>query len=259
LTDAPIVRMVRARTYLRAAPAGGSQSFFIKADDGENYLLKRQTNPQGLHVLVNEIIGSTIARLMDAPVPESVLIEVELEFLAVAGLPPGMTTGLHFGCKEIHGLVGPVRNLIPDVSNTDQFVNVIASDAVLNNTDRNNPGNFVIREVSDSPRRLEFIAIDYGHSFGCAWDESIVNQSAWCGNFLPEMKPFVSGEHPFAGASKAATQIPQGTIDAVVNVIPPSWSLSVPKSTAIRQYLLTRLQTVDQLLESQKVHFPHWK
>jgi hypothetical protein len=106
LSDAQVVRVVRARTYLRQAPAGGSQSFFIKADDGENYLLKRQTNPQGLHTLINEIIGSTIARLLGTPVPESVLVEVEPEFLAVAGLPVGVTTGLHLGSKEIEGRLG---------------------------------------------------------------------------------------------------------------------------------------------------------
>jgi hypothetical protein len=83
-------------------------------------------------------------------------------------------------------------------------VNVIASDAVIDNSDRNNPGNFVIRVISDSPRHFEFIAIDYGHSFRHAWDKSIVNRTGWCGNFLPEMKPFVAGEHPFAGVSETS-------------------------------------------------------
>ena len=31
--------MVKARTYLRPAPGGGSQSFFIKADDGGTFLV----------------------------------------------------------------------------------------------------------------------------------------------------------------------------------------------------------------------------
>jgi hypothetical protein len=67
------------------------------------------------------------------------------------------------------------------------------------------------------------------------------------------MKPFVSGELPFAGAVEACKNIQKGTIDTIVDAIPATWSLSAPKSTAIRQYLLNRLQTVDQLLIVQKV------
>lgn len=75
MPDTPIVRVVKARTYLRPAPGGGSQSFFIKADDGADYLLKYQSNPQGIQTLINEVIGSSIARLVGAPTSESVLIE----------------------------------------------------------------------------------------------------------------------------------------------------------------------------------------
>jgi hypothetical protein len=258
LLDPPIVRVVKARIYIGPAPAGSSQSFFVKADDGETYLLKNQTNPQGINTLVNEVIGSSIARLTGAPTAESVLIEVEPDFLAVSNLP-GVPLGLHFGSKCVADIVGPAKAMIPLVDNTHQFVHVVTSDVVTNNSDRNNPGNFLIRVIAENPRRLEFIAIDFGHCFGHAWDESIVNQSGWCGNMLPEMNPFIAGTQPFAGPVDACKKIPKGTVDAIVDAIPASWNLSAPKSTAIRQYLLNRLQTVDQLLEAHRGSFPNWK
>ena len=258
MPDAPIVRVVKARTYLRPASGGGSQSFFIKADDGAEYLLKNQANPQGLHTLVNEVIGSSIARLAGAPTPESVLIEVEPDFLAVSNLP-NVPAGLHFGSKCILDMVGPARAMIPQVSKTHQFAHVIASDAVTNNSDRNNNGNFLIRVADQATRRLEFIAIDFGHCFGHTWDASIVNQTGWCGSMLSEMVPFIAGEQPFAEPIKACKRISQGTVDAIVDAIPASWNLTAPKCTAMRQYLLNRLQTIDQLLEAHRGSFPTWK
>ncbi len=257
LPDAPIVRVVKARTYLRPAPAGGSQSFFVKADDGADYLLKSQSNPQGVYTLVNEIIGSSIARLAGAPTSESVLIEVEPDFLAVSNLP-GVPAGLHFGSKCVADIVGPARAMIPLVSNTRQFVHVVASDVVTDNNDRNNIGNFLIRVIAENPRRLEFIAIDFGHCFLHNWDESILKRTGWCGNMLPEMSQFIAGEQPFAEPIKNCKNIPKSTVDAIVDAIPASWNLSVPKSTAIRQYLLNRLQTVDQLLAAHRGSFPNW-
>jgi hypothetical protein len=75
---------------------------------------------------------------------------------------------------------------------------------------------------------------------------------------LPEMKPFVTGDHPFAGAVEACKKILSGTLDTIVDMVPATWNLSVAKSTAIRQYLMNRLQTVDQLLEAHRGSFPNW-
>ena len=200
---------------------------------------------------MNEVIGSSIARLTGAPTSESVLIDVEPDFLAISKLP-GVPAGLHFGSKCIVDLIGPAKAMIPLVSNTHQFAHVITSDVVTNDSDRNNAGNFLIRVVADNPRRLEFIAIDFGHCFGHTWDESIVNQTGWCGNMLRKMNSFIDGEQPFAEPVKICKEIPQGTVEAIVDAIPSSWNLTAPKSTAIREYLLKRLNESIELLETHE-------
>ena len=207
--------------------------------------------------LVNELIGSSIARLVGVPAPVSVLIDVEPAFLAVAGLP-SLSAGLHFGSKFVADVVGPARSLISQVSNTSQFAHVIASDAVTNNHDRNNDGNFLVRVASDNPRRLEFVAIDFGHCFGNQWDEGIANMTGWCGNMIPEMAPFIVGEAPFAQASALCSKTEKTTVAEIVQAIPPAWNLTTLKSVAIEGYLFNRLQTVDTLLESHRSKFPGW-
>lgn len=55
---------------------GGSQSHLIRASDNRYYIIKVQNNPQGVRVLANEMLGSSLARLLGLPVPSVAIIDL---------------------------------------------------------------------------------------------------------------------------------------------------------------------------------------
>lgn len=251
-----MIRTVKALVFLGGAPAGGSQSFFVKADDGIQYLVKTQGNPQGIQTLINEVIAAQIAILIEVPTTEPVLVEIDAAFQQSAGLQPE-TVGLNFGSKRVIGVIsGATRHLIEHVDNIDKFAPVITSDAATENIDRDNGGNFLIVSINGSS--LEFVAIDFGHCFGHTWDETIEALCTWCGNVLPETCLFIRGTSPFDLAIQASRRITTIQIDSIVDSVPGTWGLSVTKAAALKKFLGARLQTVDNLLYDHKHLFPHW-
>jgi len=59
---------------------GGSQSHLMRCSDGHYYVVKFQNNPQDRRVLVNELLGTLLARLLGLPTatPEVVCVCDEL-------------------------------------------------------------------------------------------------------------------------------------------------------------------------------------
>jgi len=210
-------------------------------------------------VLINEIIGSTVAGLAGAPTPESVIIDVDADFVAASKIP-GVGVGLHFGSRRIEGLAVNARAELANVSNSNKFANLVASDAATNNSDRNNDGNILVRIVEQTPRRTEFIAIDFGHTFSHQWDEHIARQQpGWCGSVHPLTVTFINGAASFIEAVAALKAITIEEVNKIIDDVPATWNLSVLKSAAIKPYLFNRLQTVDQLLETHRGSFPNWR
>ena len=65
---------------------GASQPCLLRCDDGANYVVKFQNNPQHVRVLANEMLGSRLASLLDLPVPDPAFVEVPSEL--IRGNPP---------------------------------------------------------------------------------------------------------------------------------------------------------------------------
>jgi len=84
---------------------GASQPHLIRCDDGENYIVKFQDNPQHVRVLANEMLASRLASLIGLPIPLPAFIEVPDGLLARSPLWEGSnsgkycTPGLQFGSR----------------------------------------------------------------------------------------------------------------------------------------------------------------
>src|SRR5712692_10951668 len=80
--EAPVgLSRVRAVEFVRPM-RGASQPHLIRCDDGENYIVKFQGNPQHVRVLANEMLASRLASLIGLPIPLPAFIEVPGELLA---------------------------------------------------------------------------------------------------------------------------------------------------------------------------------
>jgi hypothetical protein len=71
---------------------GGAQSHLMRCSDGFYYVVKFQNNPQHRRVLVNELLGTRLARRLGLPTTPVEIVEVSEELIR---LTPDLTIELH--------------------------------------------------------------------------------------------------------------------------------------------------------------------
>src|SRR5215218_51325 len=76
-SDGPRSRTVRALRYVTPLREGGSLPAIMEADDDGLYVVKFHGAGQGPKALAAELIAAAIGRLLDLPVPETVLVELD--------------------------------------------------------------------------------------------------------------------------------------------------------------------------------------
>ena len=74
-------RRVCALEFVRRM-SGTSQPSFMRCDDGENYVVKFQNNPQHVRILANEMLASRLALLIGLLVPMPAFVEVPSELIS---------------------------------------------------------------------------------------------------------------------------------------------------------------------------------
>lgn len=67
--------LVHVREFVRRM-RGASQPWLVRCDDGANYVVKFQNNPQHSRVLANEMLASRLARLVGLPAAAPAFVEV---------------------------------------------------------------------------------------------------------------------------------------------------------------------------------------
>jgi hypothetical protein len=63
---------------------GSSRPHLMHCSDGEVYVVKFQGNPSGTRALANDLIASSLARLLRLPVPATAVIDVNEDLLNVS-------------------------------------------------------------------------------------------------------------------------------------------------------------------------------
>ena len=75
--NARMLRTVTATRYVTPLREGGSLPAVIEADDDGLYVLKFRGAGQGPRALIAELVAGEIARVLDLPMPEIVLVELD--------------------------------------------------------------------------------------------------------------------------------------------------------------------------------------
>lgn len=74
------LRHVNAIRYISSLREGGSLPALVETDDGKRFVVKLRGAGQGALALVAEVFTGEIARLLDLPVPEIVMVNLDAAF-----------------------------------------------------------------------------------------------------------------------------------------------------------------------------------
>lgn len=250
------------------AMGGGSQSQSMKAEDGNWYVVKFPNNPQGLKILANEMLGASLARLLEVPVPPVAVIEVSEEMIS---LSEGMViqlgrgtipyqAGLCFGSLlRLEGNFWLPNMIKPDtVANPADFLGMLVFDKWTGNTDRPD----VALVPTDGCSRPTALKVDQGFCFGGAeWNF----RDSWFNGVAqyPRIYERVTSLEDFEPwLMRLEREISIEMLRSAADMVPPEWYLY--QETALNK-LIWQLNErraevrglVSQTLQRASSHFPN--
>jgi hypothetical protein len=227
-----MLRTVTATRYVTPLREGGSLPGLVEADDDGLYVLKFTGAGQGPKALAAEIVVGELARALDLPVPELVLIELD-PALARAEPDPEIqdliraSGGLNLGVDFLPGALpyAPTHPPEPQLA-----ASVVWLDALVENVDRTPRNPNLLRWH----HRLWLI--DHGAALFVHHSTRDLRAVA--------RRPFAGiGQHvllPAAGSLPAADErlAPLARPEAAAALIPDGWA----RRTAYAEHLGLRLQ-----------------
>jgi hypothetical protein len=215
---------------------GCAQSHLLECDDGSEYVVKFQNNPQGRRVLTNELVSHFVMSWLGIETPSAALVAITPEFLERnpdVGIVErkrlvAPAVGLHFGSRSPGNV--SVWDFLPEahvlkVANRADFCGALVFDKWVSNADgrqtifyrRAIPSN-----TSGSVAQWWVQMIDNGHAFdGPNWS---LRQSAIQGLYKPRA---VYGRFPsvltFSPWIALAESLRWEQLEEVYSLIPEPW------------------------------------
>jgi hypothetical protein len=250
------LRSVQATKYVTPFREGGSLPGLVEADDDGLYVVKFRGAAQGPKALVAEILAGELARALELPVPELVMVDVDPALAGGESDPwvrellersPGTNLGLDFLPGSM--TFDPRADGAPP---PDLAANVVWFDALVTNTDR-------------SPRNPNILTwhrrqwlIDHGASLFI--HHTWVDPDAHARRPLPTITDHVL--LPFSAAlgdahDRLAPLVTQELLREIVALVPDAWlepnaliGGPVEQREAYVRYLMIRVGAREALVES---------
>jgi hypothetical protein len=270
--------MARALEQIRRM-RGGAQSHLMRCDDGYYYVVKFQNNPQHRRVLVNELLGTRLARRLGLPTVPVEIVEVSEELIRLTPelameLPRARVpcqAGLQFGSRypgdprEV-----ALHDFLPDeqlrkVENLHDFAGMLVFDKWTCNT--NGRQTVFLLEGSDVPEqataRYETRMIDQGFCFNAGeWNfPDAPLRGLYARNRVYEG---VLGIESFAPwLERLEKQMTERVLDEIHRAIPPEWYDDDYDALLrlLAQLHRRRTRVPDLILEAKRSNrqpFPNW-
>ncbi|HSF25988.1 MAG TPA: HipA family kinase [Actinomycetes bacterium] len=234
---------VTATRYVAALREGGSLPGLVEADDLGTYVVKFRGAGQGRKALVAEVIAGELARRLDLPVPELVLVDLDPE---LSRAEPDeevqdllrASAGLNLGVDFLPGALGyDGLGWRPDA---ELAARVVWFDALVSNADRSwrNPNLLVWH------RRLWLI--DHGATlwFHHSWPNGVAGgrgagTPAGAGDRSGDgaaTRPYDASEHALTGLvgdlrgadAALAPRVTTALLREVVDLVPDEWLVDDP-------------------------------
>jgi hypothetical protein len=250
------LRTVVATRYVTPLREGGSVPALVEADDCGTYVMKLRGAAQGAKALVAELVAGEIARALELPIPQLVLIELD----AALGrsepdpelqVPLRASVGLNLGLDFLPGAIafeaalgGPTAELAS---------RIVWFDAFVANVDR------TARNTNLLWWHKQLYLIDHGAAlyYQHDWDEF----AARAGDRFTAVRKHVllplARALPAADAALAA-RLDEARLRAILADVPDAWLADVPGGPAAArevyvQFLSRRLHAPRAFVE-EAVH-----
>jgi hypothetical protein len=264
---------LRAVEHIRRM-RGGSQSHLMRCSDGNYYVVKFQNNPQHRRILVNELLGTSLAARLGLPTAPIAIIDVPKDLIL---LTPDLCVemphsripclpGLQFGSSYI----GDPHHLsmldfasdkhILDASNLRDFVGMLVFDLWTSNTD----GRQVIFRRPNVGTPHQVWMIDQGFCFNAGeWNfPDTPRKYMYLHKAVYERVQGIESFEPWLDWLESS--IGMGMLLKVAQDIPPEWyehDSSALKSL-LRELNSRRTIVRDLLCRMKKIipaAFPNWR
>src|SRR5262249_53140508 len=230
--------MLRALGHIRRM-RGGAQSHLMRCSDGHYYVVKFQNNPQHKRILVNEMLGTQLARRLGLPTAPVAVVEVHQELISLTPelcveMPRSRepcTPGLQFGSRypeaphKVTMLDFLPDDLLSKVWNLNDFAGMLAFDKFACNTNgrqtlffRPERRNGVTQECP-----YETVMIDQGFCFNAGeWNfPDAPLRGLYARN---RVYRGVTGMESFAPwLERLEKQVTERVLDELIRPIPAQW------------------------------------
>ncbi|MBS1842526.1 MAG: phosphatidylinositol kinase [Acidobacteria bacterium] len=270
--------MLRALGHIRRM-RGGAQSHLMRCSDGHYYVVKFQNNPQHPRILVNELLGTFLAKHLGLPVTPVAVIEVSPELIRLTPelcveLPRARvpcSPGLQFGSRypgDPHRVT--MLDFLPDellmqVSNLHEFAGMLVFDKWTCNTNGRQT-LFFPRELGDreqAERVYETVMIDQGFCF---------NAGEWTFPDAP-LRGLYARNKVYSGIigresfdpwlERLEKNVSERLLHKLIGEIPPAWYADdLDSVNRLGEQLLRRRGRVPELILSARNTtrrpFPNW-
>ena len=215
------LRTVAVTRYVTPLREGGSVPAIVEADDDGMYVLKFRGAGQGPKALIAELLAGELARAVDLPVPEIVLIQLDPDLARTEPDPEIQylikeSVGLNLALDYLPGAV--TFDPVAEHPDADLSSKIVWFDAYVTNVDRT-PRN---TNMLMWHRRLWLI--DHGAAlyFHHSWDgylERSTSAFALIGDHV--LLPFATGIADVDAMLSA--RLDANVIDDIVALIPDTW------------------------------------
>lgn len=271
----PTVSTVRAVEFVRQM-RGASQPHLLRCEDGDNYVVKFQNNPQHVRILANEMLAGQLANLIGLPVPHFAIIEVPAQLIESN---PGMQfkLGLRHECCAAGFQFGsrfpgvPSRTLVVDflpdrlLRQVKNLAAVFLGAFVFDKWTCNCDGRQLIfyRSADDEKSPYSAALVDHGFCF---------NDGEWnfpdspIRNLYPHRLVYeaVRGLHSFEPFLSRIERMKAWEIEACVRGIPNEWCGENPgERERLGERLYERRRWLRQAIIDAKNSsfrpFPNWQ
>jgi len=251
---------------------GGAQGHLMLGADGHLYVVKFQNNPQHMRVLANEFLASRLALAVGLTAPDVDLVEVsswlvantpELE-VERGGVKEPCKAGLQFGSRFVGGLMpGQVVDYLPEeqlaaVKNVAEFAGILALDKWTGNAN----GRQAVFTRKQREKRYRAVFIDFGYCFHAGdWRfEDVPLRGVYARNAVYRE---VSGWQSFEPWLTRMETLPEDTVWAAANEVPPEWyGGNLSEMEVLVKGLLARRSRIRESIElfarSDRHPFPKW-
>ena len=265
---------VRALEFVRRM-RGASQPWLVRCEDGDNYVVKFQNNPQHARVLANEMLASRLAQWVHLPVAAAAFVEVSG---ALIGSNPHLafdlgerrepiSPGLQFGSR----FPGPpsqtlVADFLPDrlLRRVKDLSAVFLGAFVFDKWTCNCDGRQVIfhRPADDEGSSYSVAMIDQGFCFN---DGDWTFPDSPIRGIYPRRLVYenVRGVESFEPVLSRIENVTSGELEECTQGIPTQWCEPDPGQLArLMEALYARRRALRQAIidaKNSSLHpFPNW-